>query len=412
MTARALTSVLLLLAVLGVAGWQLSGLLADPTVWPPDDYVEYWAAGRLNLDGTNPYLKANLWPLQTAAGRKLDTVDDAVMMWNPPWTLTAVMPLGTLPSRVGQFAWLFVGVAAVGLSAWLFWKRYGGNSDKPWVAFAVGFAFLPTLFGLQVGQISGLMLLGVALFGYFLYTGKPFAAGAAAVLIAVKPHLVYLLWPAILIDAIAYNRWRVILGGIVVAAVAIAIPMAFNPDVWAHYFNAYKVHPPAEHVSLTIGILLRVLFGQELFWLQFLPMSLGFAWFAWHRWTFRDGWSVSEYLPMLVLVSFVTAPYGAWHFDLVLLLVPLIQRAAEFSQRPWDQRASAATFAFLGMNVVMALMCVVGVWSWHFAWVAPVVFVGYAWTGHKSSQGVALGCAVPVLRTEEPRPVVKRTATT
>ena len=22
----------------------------------------------------------------------------------------------------------------------------------------------------------------------------------------------------------------------------------------------------------------------------------------------------------------------------------------------------------------------VGVWSWHFAWVAPVVFLGYAWT--------------------------------
>jgi hypothetical protein len=24
-------------------------LLADPTVMPPDDFVEYWAAGRLNL---------------------------------------------------------------------------------------------------------------------------------------------------------------------------------------------------------------------------------------------------------------------------------------------------------------------------------------------------------------------------
>ena len=29
---------------------------------------------------------------------------------------------------------------------------------------------------------------------------------------------------------------------------------------------------------------------------------------------------------------------------------------------------------------VMALMCAVGVWSWHFAWVAPVVFLGYVWT--------------------------------
>ncbi len=380
MTARTLASVLVLLAVLGVAGWQVSGLLADPTVWPPDDYVEYWAAGRLNLDNANPYLKSNLWPLQVAAGRKLETVDDAVMMWNPPWTLAVVMPLGALPARVGQFVWLLVGAAAVGLSAWLLWKRYGGNPEKPWVAFAVGFAFLPTLFGLQVGQISGLMLLGVALFGYGLHAGKPLLAGAAAVLIAVKPHLVYLLWPAILIDAIVYRRWRIVLGGMLTTAIAIVIPMAFNPDVWAHYFHAYKVHPPAEHVSLTLGILLRVLFGQDQFWLQFLPMTLGFAWFGWHRWAFRAGWSLAEHLPMLVLVSFVTAPYGAWHFDLVLLLVPLLQRAAEFSNRPWDERTSRATFAFLGMNAVMALMCAVGVWSWHFAWVAPVVFLGYVWT--------------------------------
>ena len=41
---------LLALGGLMLAGVLLAGqvrqLLADPTVWPPDDFVEYWAAGR------------------------------------------------------------------------------------------------------------------------------------------------------------------------------------------------------------------------------------------------------------------------------------------------------------------------------------------------------------------------------
>src|SRR5436309_2737530 len=77
-------------AVVLLAG-QVRTLLADPTVWPPDDFVEYYAAARLTLDGRNAYDAKLLLPIERAAGR--DT-DQAIMMWNPPWSLTAVLPLG------------------------------------------------------------------------------------------------------------------------------------------------------------------------------------------------------------------------------------------------------------------------------------------------------------------------------
>ena len=38
-----------------VLAGQVRHLLADPTVWPPDDFVEYWAAAKLTLAGQNPY---------------------------------------------------------------------------------------------------------------------------------------------------------------------------------------------------------------------------------------------------------------------------------------------------------------------------------------------------------------------
>ena len=67
---------------------QVRKLLADPTIWPPDDFIEYWAAARLTLDGQNPYDPHLLLPLQQAAGRN---TDEAVMMWNPPWSLAVVL---------------------------------------------------------------------------------------------------------------------------------------------------------------------------------------------------------------------------------------------------------------------------------------------------------------------------------
>ena len=99
---RVLTVVALLLIAIVLVG-QVRRLLADPTIWPPDDFIEYWAAAKLTLDGRNPYDPNLLLPLQQAAGRK---TDEAVMMWNPPWSLAVVLPLGLFPAREAQLLWL------------------------------------------------------------------------------------------------------------------------------------------------------------------------------------------------------------------------------------------------------------------------------------------------------------------
>src|ERR1700687_1555271 len=97
-----------LTALIALAAWQVTQLLSDPAILPPDDFVEYWAAGRLNAAGENPYDPEKLLPLERQAGR--DT-DEAVMMWNPPWTLLLVMPFGLLPARFSQLLWLALHLA-------------------------------------------------------------------------------------------------------------------------------------------------------------------------------------------------------------------------------------------------------------------------------------------------------------
>ena len=317
---------LLMVAVLAATGVLLAGqvrqLLADPTVWPPDDFVEYWAAAKLTLNGQNPFDESLLLPLQQTAGR--DT-PEAIMMWNPPWALPAVLPLGLLPAREAQLLWLLVHLVVTGLCADRLWLMLGGNPARRWVGWVVAFVFLPTVFALSSGQISPFLLLGAVLFLECLRRGGQnprweYLAGAATVLVAIKPHLAYLLWVGIAIDALARGRWRVLVGGALTGIVCAVLPLAFNPQVWNQYIYAMTHRTPEQWLMPTIGTLLRLAYGHERFWLQFVPVAIGLVWFVWYRWRNRNDWNWREQLPPLLLVSFITTPYGAWPFDMVLLL--------------------------------------------------------------------------------------------
>ncbi|MBX9622555.1 MAG: DUF2029 domain-containing protein [Gemmataceae bacterium] len=318
---RLLTAAGLVLAAASLLA-EARQLLADPSVWPPDDFVEYWAAARLVLSGQNPYDPALLLPLQVAAGR--DTAE-AVMMWNPPWALAAVLPLGLLPAREAQLVWLAVNLAAVLYCGDRLWLRLGGSRGRRWLGWLIALGWVPTLFALQSGQIGPLLLLGAVLFLECERRGWYALAGAATVLLAVKPHLAYLVWLAVLFDPDGRRRWRAIAGGLAAGAAATLVPLAFDPRLLAEYADALGNRPPAQWASPTLGTVLRLAFGEHLFRLQFVPVAFGLGWFAWHRLRTGARWDWAAELPLLLLVSFVTAPYGAWPFDLVLLL-PAVMR--------------------------------------------------------------------------------------
>ena len=362
MNRRTVLTATALVALLAVIGWQFRSLLTDPSVWPPDDYVEYWAAGNLQLRGHDPYDPAQLLPLQRHAGR--DT-DEAVMMWNPPWTLTYVMPLGVLPARVGQLAWLLVGVAAILASVGLLKATYATPSTAKRFAIATA-VFVPVYLVLQAGQIGPLLLLGASGLAFFARRGQFALAGVAAVLLSTKPHLAYLVWVAMLADALVSRRFRMLAAGVAVGLVTAAIPLAFNPDVYGQYLATMRDYPPAQWVSLTLGTLLRVAFGAEHFGLQFVPVALGLGWFAWHWWPRRRSWNWADELPTLLLASFLTSPYGAWHFDLVLLLVVVLRRAG-------DPAAIRLRWAYFAMCALMLAVSQSGLTSVWFGWVAPAL---------------------------------------
>ena len=318
----------LLLAALVVAvvimGVQMAGPARGLTTLPLLDFVEYWAAGHLNVRGENPYDPERIEELERQTGR----TSDGILMWNPPWTLPLVMPLGLLDCRTAHLLWLALQFAVVLWCADLLWRHYGGQAERRGLAWLLAITFLPTLFSLTVGQISPLVLLGAVLFLVYLRQGRDALAGAATVLLAIKPHLAYLFWIALLLWSVRERRWKLLGGGLLTALAAVAVALACNPAVLGQYWHTFTHRPPAQYHSPTLGTALRLLSGDAQFRLQFLAMVPGLIWFAPYCWRHRADWDWDKCLPLLLLVSVVTAAYGAWPFDLVLLLVPVVQVAA------------------------------------------------------------------------------------
>src|SRR5213596_3321744 len=90
---------------------------------PMHDFIEYWAAGRLLLQGSNPYDPDLVHELERQAGRS----DEGILMWNPPWALPLVLPLGALPVRAAHLLWLAFHLGVVAFCADRLWRLYGGD---------------------------------------------------------------------------------------------------------------------------------------------------------------------------------------------------------------------------------------------------------------------------------------------
>jgi len=127
--------------------------------------------------------------------------------------------------------------------------------------------------------------------------------------------------------------------------------------------------PPAQWASPTIGTLLRLAFGPENFRLQFVSVAFGLVWFAWYRWQKRAEWNWGEQLPLVLLVSFVTAPYGAWPFDMVLLLPAVFVLVR-------SSRAFAASVILINLGCLLMNLFETG--SFWFVWGSPAWLLVYA----------------------------------
>ncbi len=296
---------------------------------PVNDFITYWAGGRLFLSGSNPYSVPAIYAIERSLGWSY--VQPMVML-NPPWALPFVALLGVPPFRTAHFAWLAVSlVHRSGLLDRLMavlWRREEQAVDR-----ACSLRHLsPSRFGgtygpdhpADSGRVDGISL---------PVAPPALSAGGACLLtLGLKPHLLYLVLLALLLWAIQTKRWSLAVSAIFFYASSTLAVIAFNHNV-LDYFHG-TVHA-AMDTSCGVGGALRSIFGLQHAWLQFLPTAIGPAWFALYWIRNRRRWTWEEHLPLVLLVSLGTAPYS-WAHDYILALPSFVALTVAISRTRTD----------------------------------------------------------------------------
>jgi hypothetical protein len=357
---------------------------------PLYDYVAFWSAGRLNACGEDPYDPDRLAALQ----REASPGGDVLVMWPAPWALTLLAPFSRLDSHVSHLLWVLAQLGVLLVAVDWAWRLLGGAPEQRWVAWLLAFTFLPSLFVLVTGQLGALILLGFVAFLACLRAGREGWAGAALVLPAVKPQLTFLFWVALALWAVQGRRWRLVLGGVLATAAALALPLWENPHLPLDYWRALTQRTQTHsHLSPLPATALRLLLDPGHMRWQFAPLVPGLLWLAWYWRRHRHDWDWAERLPALLFASFLAAPYGAWPFDLVVLLLPLLRVAARLpvAVTPW----AALLTGHMAVGLAAVALAVGGVEYFWFFWMTPAVLATCVAAARLAPGGALAPPAVP-----------------
>jgi hypothetical protein len=337
-----------------------------------DDFVAYWTAGRLNATGNNPYDPAKIIPLQKEVGRFNGV---PVFMWNPPWTLTFIMPFGILNYSLSRLLWLILHVVLVFFSADMSWRLYGGPPRYIWIAWIVAFTFSPTLFVLSVGQSSSMIFAGVIGFLIFIQRRQYWLSGTTLVLITVKPQLLYAFLIVLFLWTIEQRHWSILLSCGMSLLVATGIPLINNPALLGQYLDLIVNYAPVYWQVPTLGGAIRFLLKIKNFWVQCIPTALGIIWAVLYWIRRRSTWVWLEEIPLLLLVSLVTSVY-AWTYDQVVLVVVVVQVVIALLNKGEWQTAIMVLIPYFIINV-LALVLRGSFHDFWFMWLSPAMLLWY-----------------------------------
>ena len=205
------------------AGWDLyKWLEAYASDHFHNDFTFYLAAARVGL--------AQGWPsiydlhLQQA---ELDAIGSGIKIAelaryiSPPPVAWLALPLTPLPYEVGYWTWSALLLIAL---AWTWYLAAPGRGLERAVHLAAALGWLPIIYALQLGQPGLFVALGVAACCALLRADRPFWAGCALGVLALKPQLAFLVPAALLVSGRMRAFWgSVLVLGLLAAASAIAL---------------------------------------------------------------------------------------------------------------------------------------------------------------------------------------------
>jgi hypothetical protein len=282
------------------------------------DFIAYWSAVYQVDRGHNPYDPKEMLDVQQGVANS--GLDFVVMAWNVPTLFVFLLPLGYLSFHAAQTAWLIASVCLVLAASLMLARLYLPPGGKPLLAFCLLVLFFPqVIIMLTMGQVSLLVLLGLAGSLVLIRKGHWFWAGASLILTSVKPQIAFLAVPYLLIYMAYRRKWRGWLGLLAAGGICMGVLFAFRPN-WVADFMGLTSMAPNNWATPTIGGLLsywRVTDAARYLIILFLPLS----------WVLARPQSTLRMETAVALLTAITVPtsFFGWGYDQIILLIPLAQ---------------------------------------------------------------------------------------
>jgi hypothetical protein len=322
------------------------------------DFVSYWAGARLLVTHGNPYDAHAVLLLENGIGNKFVR---PLVLRNTPCTIFLMAPLGWFDFYNASMLWEALLILASLVSIWLLQPFVQGKVP------ILAYFFAPIVDCILAGQTTILVLLGVCLF-IRLEQQRPFRAGAALLLTLLKPHLLALFWPVLLLDILRRREWRLVAGGVCATAVASAIGTLIDPRIWTQYLVSVRAEHIENQYFPNIACTLRILISPHSLWPQLLPAIAGIVIALWIWARTRGQWEWSREGAMLFAGSALVAPYS-FLVDQVLFLPAVLfcyPRASRFARTVFIAVNVAAFYLMLKVPAMSSPVTL---------WVAPAMMI-------------------------------------
>jgi hypothetical protein len=320
------------------------------------DFFPRWFGGRvLLLEGRNPYDRDVALEAQLGLfGRYTEPWEDQVAFAYPLYTLFLFWPLVYTSYAIAQAVWM-VGLQFVLILATILCLKLVRWQPPLWLlALTLLWAviFYPGARSIMLGQFSAIVFgfLAASLFAFDRQ--RDYLAGACLALTTVKPQMVFMVIPFVLLLALSRRRWRVIIGfggALILLTLAGMLlvptwPVDFYSGLFA-YSGYVGFYSPIENLTRTFAAPIA------------LPLANGLSviliglmlWAWWQMWRKKPGWSV--YALMLTLIIGSLVAFRSATTNHVILYLPLLLWFRRISQL-----GPAGNWVVLGVQTGLNLM--------------------------------------------------------
>jgi len=263
----------------------------------------------------------------------------------PPQAALLFMPFSGWPYRTALLFWTVMSIALYSLIVRSVWRRVADQLSDRRLVIAAAAAFPPFWTLIVYGQITIVILIAFWLGWLALERGRPYLAGAAFGLLALKPQFGIPLAAVVL----ACGEWRMLVGAVAsVAAQVAVIWLALGSSIFAAFVSSLRTtlthaellesKPFMSHSLRAVTRLLPNGTGLPLW----LALSAIVLWYTVRVW--KSAAPMGVRLGVVMLASLLVNPHVIV-YDVTLLALPLLWFGAYMLEA--ERRSEAPAFGVL-----------------------------------------------------------------